>query len=69
MSRQVPLITGKVVLAAIDRANAELGATTVIITHSAAIAGMANRVLRLGGGCIVGIEHNATRLRPEELSW
>jgi hypothetical protein len=30
---------------------------------------MANRVLRLGGGCIVGIEHNATRLRPEELSW
>jgi hypothetical protein len=26
-------------------------------------------VLRLGGGRIVGIEHNATRLRPEELSW
>ena len=61
--------TGKVVLAAIDRANAELGTTTVIITHNAAIAGMANRVLRLGGGRIVGIEHNATRLRPEELSW
>ena len=58
--------TGKVVLAAIDRANAELGTTTVIITHNAAIA---NRVLRLGGGRIVGIEHNATRLRPEELSW
>jgi len=61
--------TGKVVLAAIDRANAELGTTTVVITHNAAIAGMANRVLRLGGGRIVGIEHNATRLRPEELSW
>src|SRR6516225_8568529 len=58
--------TGKVVLAAIDRANAELGTTTVIITHNAAIA---NRVLRLGGGRIVGIEHNATRLPPEELSW
>lgn len=41
--------TGKVVLAAIDRANAELGTTTVVITHNAAIAGMANRVLRLGG--------------------
>ena len=61
--------TGKVVLAAIDRANAELGTTTVVITHNAAIAGMANRVLRLGGGRIVGIEHNVTRLRPEELSW
>ena len=61
--------TGKVVLAAIDRANAELGTTTVVITHNAAIAGMANRVLRLGGGRIVGIEHNATPLRPEELSW
>ena len=61
--------TGKVVLAAIDRANAELGTTTVVITHNAAIDGMANRVLRLGGGRIVGIEHNATRLRPEELSW
>ena len=58
--------TGKVVLAAIDRANAELGTTTVVITHNAAIA---NRVLRLGGGRIVGIEHNATRLPPEELSW
>ena len=61
--------TGKVVLAAIDRANAELGTTTVVISHYAAIAGMANRVLRLGGGRIVGIEHNATPLRPEELSW
>ena len=61
--------TGKVVLAAIDRANAELGTTTVVITHNAAIDGMANRVLRLGGGRIVGIEHNATPLRPEELSW
>ena len=30
--------TGKVVLAAIDRANAELGTTTVVITHNAAIA-------------------------------
>ena len=39
--------TGKLVLAAIARANAELGATTVVITHNSAIAGMADRVLRL----------------------
>jgi putative ABC transport system ATP-binding protein len=61
--------TGKVVLAAIARANAELGTTTVVITHNAAIAGMADRVLRLGGGRIVGVSRNAQRLRPEELSW
>ena len=61
--------TGKIVLAAIARANAEVGTTTVIITHNAAIAGMADRVLRLGGGRIVGIERNARRLAPEELSW
>jgi putative ABC transport system ATP-binding protein len=61
--------TGKVVLAAIARANERLGTTTVIITHNAAIAGMADRVLRLGGGHIVGEERNALRLSPEELRW
>jgi len=61
--------TGKVVLAAIARVNERLGTTTVIITHNAAIAGMADRVLRLGGGHIVGEERNARRLSPEELRW
>src|SRR5512136_63035 len=61
--------TGKVVLAAIARANKELGTTTVIITHNAAIAGMADRVLRLGGGRIVGEERNPRRLTPDEVRW
>ena len=61
--------TGKVVLAAIARVNSELGTTTVIITHNSAIAGMADRVLRLGGGRIVGVDYNEHRLSPEELSW
>jgi putative ABC transport system ATP-binding protein len=61
--------TGKLVLAAIARVNVQLGTTTVIITHNSAIAGMADRVLRLGGGRIVGIERNARRMSPEELSW
>ena len=61
--------TGKVVLAAIARVNEQLGTTTVIITHNAAIAGMADRVLRLGGGRIVGEEHNPRRLTPEEVRW
>jgi putative ABC transport system ATP-binding protein len=61
--------TGKLVLAAIARANERLGTTTVIITHNAAIAGMANRVLKLGGGRIVGEERNPRRLSPVELRW
>ncbi|MBL8589798.1 MAG: ABC transporter ATP-binding protein [Methylobacteriaceae bacterium] len=61
--------TGKGVLAAIARANAQLGTTTVIITHNAAIAGMADRVLRLGGGRIIGDERNPRRLSPDELRW
>jgi putative ABC transport system ATP-binding protein len=61
--------TGKLVLAAIARVNETLGTTTVIITHNAAIAGMADRVLKLGGGRIVGEERNPRRLSPEEVRW
>jgi putative ABC transport system ATP-binding protein len=61
--------TGKLVLAAVASANREIRATTIVITHNTAIAGMADRVLRLGGGRIVAIETNARRLTPEELSW
>lgn len=35
--------TGVVVLEALERANAELGTTTIVITHNASIAGMADR--------------------------
>jgi putative ABC transport system ATP-binding protein len=61
--------TGKVVLEAIARVNERLGTTTLIITHNAAIAGMADRVLHLGGGRIVSVEHNPRRLSPEEVRW
>ncbi|MBP0465187.1 ABC transporter ATP-binding protein [Roseomonas sp. PWR1] len=61
--------TGKIVLSAIARANRDVGATTVVITHNAAIAGMADRVLRMGGGRIVSIEANPRRRPPEDLVW
>jgi len=61
--------TGKLVLAAIARVNEQLGTAIIIITHNAAIAGMADRVLRLAGGRIVGEQRNSRRLSPEELSW
>jgi putative ABC transport system ATP-binding protein len=58
-----------VVLAAIARANERFGTTIIVITHNAAIAGMADRVLRLGGGRIVGEERNARRLSADEVRW
>ena len=61
--------TGKLVLDTIERINRELGTTTVIITHNAAIAGMADRVIRLGDGRILRIEANPRKLRPSQLSW
>jgi putative ABC transport system ATP-binding protein len=61
--------TGKLVLEVIARINAELGTTAMVITHNAAIAGMADRVLRLGDGRIVGEEKPARKLTPAEISW
>ena len=61
--------TGKMVLEVIARINAELGTTAVVITHNAAIAAMADRVVYLGDGTILRVERNAHRLKPSELSW
>lgn len=61
--------TGKMVLEVIARINAELGTTAVVITHNAAIAAMADRVVYLVDGTIQRIERNAHRLSPSELSW
>jgi putative ABC transport system ATP-binding protein len=62
-------VTGKVVLEVIAKVNAELGTTAVVITHNAAIAGMAHRVLHLADGRISRVDTNARRLTPAELSW
>jgi putative ABC transport system ATP-binding protein len=61
--------TGKLVLEVIARINRELGTTAVVITHNAAIAGMADRVIRLADGSIASIEVPVRRLTPAELSW
>jgi putative ABC transport system ATP-binding protein len=61
--------TGKLVLEVIERINHDLGTTAVVITHNAAIAGMADRVITLSGGRIHSVVRNAHRLPPSELSW
>jgi putative ABC transport system ATP-binding protein len=61
--------TGIVVLDALARVNAELGTTTVIITHNAAIASMADRVIRLADGRVTSVEDRTEKLSPHELVW
>ena len=61
--------TGMVVLDAIERINKDLGTTTVVITHNASIADMADRVISLSDGRIAGVKHNAAKKSPHELEW
>jgi putative ABC transport system ATP-binding protein len=61
--------TGKLVLKALERINRELGTMTIVITHNAAIAGMADRVIYISSGRIVRIERNTERMSPEEVTW
>jgi putative ABC transport system ATP-binding protein len=62
--------TGVVVLEALARVNAELGTTTIVITHNAAIAAMADRVIRLADGRVIAVEERAgEKLAPRELTW
>jgi putative ABC transport system ATP-binding protein len=61
--------TGIVVLDALARVNAELGTTTVVITHNAAIGSMADRVIRLADGRVTAVEDRTDKLSPHELSW
>jgi putative ABC transport system ATP-binding protein len=61
--------TGIVVLEAIARINQELGTTTVVITHNAVIAKIADRVVSLSNGQISGVEVNRSRATAQELDW
>ena len=61
--------TGITVLEAVERINRELGTLTVIITHNADMAGMADRVLHLKDGQIVRAHHNETRVPVTSLHW
>jgi len=64
------IATGIIVLEALMRVNTELGTTTVVITHNAAIAAMADRVIRLADGRVTTVEERTGRkLAPRELSW
>ena len=61
--------TGKIVLEVIERINRDLKTTTAIITHNAAIAGMADRAIHMSSGRITEVVTNERRLHPSDLEW
>ncbi|HEY7789225.1 MAG TPA: ABC transporter ATP-binding protein [Vicinamibacterales bacterium] len=63
------ITTGSTVLGAIARVNEELRTTVVVITHNAAIAEMADRVVTLSDGRIASEHRNAVRQSVENIKW
>ena len=61
--------TGVLVLEALERVNRELGTATVVITHNAAIAAMADRVVRLADGRVAGVQTNPRKAAAREIQW
>jgi putative ABC transport system ATP-binding protein len=61
--------TGMVVLEAIERLNRELGTLTVLITHNAVMADMADRVIYFSDGRVHHLRQNARRAAVSSLHW
>jgi len=61
--------TGIRVLEVLRQVNRELGTTLILITHNAAIAEMADRVVRMRSGRIVEVTENEQPAEPSAIAW
>ena len=61
--------TGKQVLQILQDMSRKKGATVIIVTHNAAIAPIADRVIHMHDAGIKSIEQNANPKRIEEIEW
>jgi putative ABC transport system ATP-binding protein len=61
--------TGVRVLDALRNVNEKMGATTLLITHNAAVADMADRVVTVSDGKIREQYRNEQRKDPMDLRW
>jgi putative ABC transport system ATP-binding protein len=61
--------TGVLVLKVLQDINQRLGTTTVVITHNAVIADMADRVIRLSDGQVSEVRCNRETCSADSLSW
>ncbi|MGA0603176.1 ABC transporter ATP-binding protein [Caulobacter sp. KR2-114] len=61
--------SGVQVLEAIVGVAGEAGATTMIVTHNAVVADIADRVVRFSDGAVAEVVANPARRAPSELKW
>ena len=61
--------TGRAVLRVLQDVNEQLGTTVLIITHAAATAAMADRVIHFSDGKISRVKLNDHRIPAEEIHW
>lgn len=61
--------TGARVLEALKTVNDSLRATTLLITHNAAIAAIADRVVQFADGRVREVRENRRKREPREISW
>ncbi len=56
-------------LQAIVDVTAEVGATTMIVTHNAVVADIADRIIEFSDGAVAELRDNPTKRAPSALSW
>ena len=61
--------TGKQILALLQKQSRENGMTVVIITHNSALTAMADRVIRVKSGQIIGVQRNEAPVPVESVEW
>ena len=61
--------TGRAVLQVLKDVNERLGATVLIVTHAAATAEMADRIIYFADGAIRDVVENSKKVSPEEINW
>ena len=61
--------TGRSVLNVLQDVNQNLGTTVMIVTHAAATAAMADRVIQFADGDVREIIENQTKLTADEIEW
>jgi putative ABC transport system ATP-binding protein len=61
--------TGRTILNILQDINENLGTSIVIVTHAAATAAMADRVIDFADGDIVEIRTNAHKVKADEIEW
>ncbi|HBC96215.1 MAG TPA: ABC transporter ATP-binding protein [Clostridium sp.] len=62
-------VTGQRVIELLQNTCGQMGTTTVIITHNAAIAGIADKIIRIKNGTVEDVSTNKNPKKAKEIVW